>query len=369
MRRCGLLALLVPLGGMGVLEPAPVWLWGEPEPRMLEVVGVGAQGLTVRSGDGTGLIGWPDVRDAGVDEAGAWLGAARDVWRARTRLARGDHVTAEPLLERAAGDYLGGTGPMSASIADGLLRCRLRRGAYRSATVPWLALTRADGAGGRSSPAVDGRYGLARALPPLWHDAEASGPASDWRELGERDGHRRMALLEAWYRLSLDLDGGRLAGDAAADRIDALLGTLTPTDRRDQGLELVGDIVAARSPAETVRRRARDALELRLKRGAEPWLEVWLRIAIGRSLLLEADADTRRLGVISLLHVPARLAGVDERMVGLALTDAARALAGLGDDGAETLLEQARMLSRSGVPSARRAGTTTVPEKDTHAHD
>ena len=127
MRRCGLLALLIPLGGMGALEPAPVWLWGEPEPRMLEVVGVGAQGLTVRSGDGTSLIGWPDVRDAGVDEAGAWLGAARDVWRARTRLARGDHVTAEPLLERAAGDYLGGAGPMSASIADGLLRCRLRR--------------------------------------------------------------------------------------------------------------------------------------------------------------------------------------------------------------------------------------------------
>jgi hypothetical protein len=96
--------------------------------------------------------------------------------------------------------------------------------------------------------------------------------------------------------------------------------------------------VAARTGDAQSRRAARERLEEFMSSGVETWVEAWCRAAIGRSLVLEDDREQRLLGVVSLLHVPARLDRSHPYLAGLCLAEAALALADLGDaEGAERL--------------------------------
>lgn len=68
------------------------------------------------------------------------------------------------------------------------------------------------------------------------------------------------------------------------------------------------------------------------------WMEAWLRMGLGRSLIRETDSSTRLRGVIELLHLPARFGTDQPNLAGIALADAAVTMLEIGDtDAAVTL--------------------------------
>ncbi len=95
-------------------------------------------------------------------------------------------------------------------------------------------------------------------------------------------------------------------------------------------MQLVFEIVTSRVGAPEARAAATASLRARLG-GAPGWQEVWIRIAVGRSMLLDPDTETRRRGVVELLHIPARLEPAPKRLAALALAEAAVACRALGD--------------------------------------
>jgi hypothetical protein len=98
---------------------------------------------------------------------------------------------------------------------------------------------------------------------------------------------------------------------------------------------------------------------------ANRWMEAWARAAIGASLLREPGIAERRLGVIELLHVPARFADSTPELAALALAEAARTLDELGDaTGAARLRsERARLLGeREEAPPIEEPATETQPD-------
>jgi hypothetical protein len=91
------------------------------------------------------------------------------------------------------------------------------------------------------------------------------------------------------------------------------------------------DVVASRVGAPEVRAKARLDLTAFLQAQTPAWQEAWTNAAIGRSLLREADVEQRWLGVSMLLTLPARLTGTSPYVGGIAMAEAAVALAAMGD--------------------------------------
>ena len=158
-----------------------------------QAMGVGPQGVRVRSPQGdVVVVGWDRVLavPASLREAAEpFRNLATDTWRARTRLERGDLVLAEPLLqatfERAQAEQRLLRGPTGMVVAEGLLRCRLARGAVAAAIEPWLlwmdaAIVRQPRTTFANSTwatdvglasAIDPASELCPYLPPIWLDS------------------------------------------------------------------------------------------------------------------------------------------------------------------------------------------------------
>jgi hypothetical protein len=96
-----------------------------------------------------------------------------------------------------------------------------------------------------------------------------------------------------------------------------------PLRHPDPGVALVAQIVAARVGVIDVRRDARRLLNERLSQRQAQWMEAWVRVGLGRSLLRETAAEDHLLGVAQMLHVPARLRGASPYLAGVALAGAA----------------------------------------------
>lgn len=296
------------------------------------------------------VLGWDRVRAIEGDLAGAaaaFAPVADLAWRARTRLERGDATAAEPLFEElfngrpgAFDGYRGRTGPTAALVAEGLLRCRLRRGAHIAAIEPWLALLAARPAVSGPShlhadwaaeaglaPILDPATGLVPALPPIWLNwpsvqAMAGGepPAAP-----ADDRQNRAAILAALYHQAARFEAG----------LSVDLPDVTTTD---PAITLVSQIVIARVGNAEQRAAARTLLAARITPDAEPWVEAWCRAAIGRSLVRESDLRLRQLGVVELLHLPARFRAAHPYLAGAALAESAATLRAMGDaDGADRL--------------------------------
>lgn len=316
---------------------AQVYLRGQDQPLKGQVAGVSAAGIAIiREGDqGKAVVGWDRVREVRGEhgrEAQAFHSLSDQVWRARTRLERGDIGAAEPLLEAVLAEHPDLDGPTGAVVWESLLRCRLRRGAMAGAVQPWLARQRvwmescgrAAGAcvGGRSElgAIVDDRTGLAPMLPPIWLPDAALLPASEgWIAAAGSDAAvKDLAMLyraAARYELGLN-----------AELSQPLTG--------GEGVRLVHDVVLARVGDDSERGAAREALVGRLTSKELPaWQEAWCRAAIGRSLLREQDESLRRRGVVQLLHVPARFARATPGLAGVCLAEAAAALKAMNDPG------------------------------------
>lgn len=348
------------------LASAQVTLRGHDAPEPGTIAEVSLDGVTLVSADGRTrtMVGWASVeRVEGTFAAKAeeFAPAAEKAWRARERLVRGDAVAAEPIFEELFAVYEGRTGPTAAGVAEGLLRCRLRRGVQVGAVAPWLALLRA-GPGGEpgvpgAQPVIDERSALAPALPPIW----LSGPAVEafakavHPEAGKTD---PASLLLGWYQYAAATEVGlTVEGRPAAPTGDATV-------------QLVSRIVLARAGTPEERATSRRFLGEEVKRAGDTWREAWCRAAIGRSLIREDDAVQRELGVIELMHMPARFGREQPYLSGLCMAEAAVALAGLGRSDEAQRLAQDLATKYPGHPALaweRLRSMVSVPAPNTSA--
>jgi hypothetical protein len=311
------------------------------------IEGVTLEGVRV----GGALIGLDRVMSVDGEFSAPWAqvaATADEAWRARQRFERGDlagaEVIAEPLFARLAGSR----GPTAAMIAEILTRVRVKRGSQTGALDAWLAwydcgndaetlpeafpvdlATRRPVLADRwPTLSVDAASGLLSTLPPIWINVPSiqAWVHSGGHPPGGGGQESRSRVYERLYR------------SAARFEVDGTTVDLSELDLKLDGPRLVSEIVIARAGEPKAREAARRELAERLEGAPPAWLEAWVRVAIGRSLLRETDADARRRGVLQLLHVPARFSSDAPYLAGIALAESARALLELGDrDGADVL--------------------------------
>ncbi|MEO1008359.1 MAG: hypothetical protein AAFX79_07315 [Planctomycetota bacterium] len=299
-----------------------------------DALDAGPQGIRVRTEAGVVVVGWDRVLRApsalGVDEA--QLARGRAIWRARTRVERGDRVLAEPILERLFAEPAARTGPTRLVVAEGLLRCRLARGATAAAVEPWLAWLDAS-AVREPNTAYAGRDWSARAglagvtddatelcpqLPPMWLGTTAAPLVLGLEPIeGER---AKTAALRRLYQASLEHELGRSIGEL-------------PEANRDDGVALVREIVAARAGDDAERNAARAKLGRRLE-SARGWRRAWVLAGLGRSLVAEDDRESRLRGVARLLRVNLLHRRHAPTLADIALAEAAVVLDRLGENDA-----------------------------------
>lgn len=303
------------------------------------VVSVTLEGVEIEQSGRRSVVGWHEILEIGgefAEHAESYLDAGETAWRALNRLERGDAFGAEPLFEIVFERYRGVRGPTAAVVAEGLLRCRLRRDARASAVDAWLELSANIAAAptrqpswGVSSPALDVRTGLVPSLPPIWYE----GPAA--RAFTERGDPMLVPVSDepeteiAWAVRTLYTAAARFA---LGDPIDATAtARATAIAARREGGALVSNMVLAQVGGEQERSLAREALAAELAPGVEPWRRAWGGLAIGRSLLRERGASDQRRGVLHLLMIHALMGDDQPYLAGLALADAAVGCDGLGD--------------------------------------
>ncbi len=322
------------------------------------------EALELELTDGTIVsLGWQVVREVngpGSADSARFMAVSDRAWRAGARLDRGDAYAAEPLFEELFRTYGSMRGPTAVHVAEGLLRCRLRRGSQVQAVEPWSAALRAGAlephaaqvehviAGGL----IDLSTGLCPALPPMWTNGPslqiltslASPPAvepNNTPAAAQGDRERRVA-------------DGLLSLYIHAARFEAGMATGGPGDAP---AELENHpalwIVRSRTGNPEVRASARRVIADALKATDQPWLEAWYRAALGRSLVLEADRETRLLGVAQLLHIPARLAPAQPYLAGLCLAEASATMRDLGDTQAADRLRDELIRTYPDHPSIR----------------
>lgn len=267
--------------------------------------------------------------------------------RATARLERGDVFLAMPLYRELYESLRDQEHAMGRAIAEGLAICEIARGEAPAAVGPWLdalrlrELEHAVLSSDRLPPLIDAQTGLAPLLAPLW----LAGP-----ELASLvdDAFRRRYTLDdagqspelmmlarlyrqaAQYELDLPGDAPDEPAVASADEATSDSGGRSLAT----AIDLVNTIVQARAGAADARAKARDrlsaALSAELASTPGSWREAWLRAGLGRSLLRESDDQSRTLGMLELMHLPARFAEVQPRLAALALAEVAREMARRG---------------------------------------
>jgi hypothetical protein len=306
------------------------------------VVSVDEQGVGVGDPAAPVVYSWDRVASLADARGTAYAEIADTLWRARTRLSRGDVVLAEPALERAFESYADKRGATTAMVAEGLVRARLWRGAGASAVGPWLVFVACGGQpmiarDAREAPGgylempglpVDRETGLIPDLPPIWIEGPASAAFAKSRLVGfppsgeSSPGDERAMAMGALYQAAARFEN-QLGGE---------MPELPPGAIGDRTVRLLALMVSARISDEPIRTGARKQLERELTSAAvKPWLEAWLRVAIARSLMRDESRESSLLAVAQLAHLPARLADAAPGLTGLALADMAIEMNQLGD--------------------------------------
>jgi len=286
---------------------------------------------------------------------------ATDLWRASGRLERGDEGGAEPLYESLWTRSVGVDGPTRAEIAAGLAACRVRRGAYATAVDPWLEWLRQSGSLSTDQLAEQrNRLGISDSaefwidvLPPVWTDSTAV------RSLASHAGATRPG--GAPHPNAEDL---LLIYQTAARRETGQLWQVDPQHAINDPAwaNLAGEMVLAEADNAEVRAEARQRLASRLVPDVALWKQIWIRLALGRSLMLEPGADDRRAGILNLLWIVSREAPPTP-LLASAFAGAIKGLVLIADlDGARSLLADAErrlpgdpVLDSPVIASARRA--------------
>ncbi len=346
--------LVATRAGTALAQPEPeLILRGGTAPPVGKVTECSIEGVVVDSPvTGPVIVGWAQVRSVTgehADQAGAFAEVADHVWRAVSRLERGDIPAAEPLLEGLFATYRNRTGPTAAAVSGGLLRCRLERGAHTLAVGAWLSWLPATApeAGPvwytpppSPDPAtlvIDVETGLLPDLPPIWLDLPAVRVFGDTTPAASPFGEREQALVELYRHAARAQRGDR----------EPMPRLTNP----DPAVRLVWDLVAAQSQNDPERIAGRKAIEVRLRKEPIGWLDAWLRVGLGRSLLLEPETDQHQRGVIELLRVRVTHQRDNPYLAGLALADAAIAMQAMGDDNAPSLLRRELLDQFPGHPA------------------
>ncbi len=252
---------------------------------------------------------------------------AENLWRARTRIERQDYAAAEPLLEPLFAQTMNRTDATALTVAEGLLRCRLARGARAAAVIPWLEMHRLLDGGLKPTaysamlPIVDAQTGVCPQLPPLW--TRSVGVEQLLAELGQyvvdAPNTERLAVLYARaVRLALGLPVQDPTIFYHADE----------SWQRDPALLILTTMVAAIEQVQPFPIDV-DRTFSRLDREEGP-LTPWAWFARGQTRLTTPDLDTQREGLVDLLTLPARYRETHAYLCGFAIDFAARAFERLG---------------------------------------
>lgn len=292
---------------VGLASPAlavTVELRGGAAPVNAEKVDFERGGLRVTlAGVQTTVIAWDQVRSVTgrplSDAERSMLAVAEDLWRARSRVQRGDLSLATGLLERHFADFRGTTSETALIVAEGLLRCRLTRDPMQ-AIVPAIEVARL-----RRAKVTTDRY---LALPVVLDETTLLCPAlaPTW----PKDATSEAVAVE----LDAMLGGATAMFDPETRRVGeiyvALLrrAPLAATRREEGGVGLLAAMMELDrlGPSDTPenKTRVRTAV-LAAAKGLGPWAGGWARYAVGRSLTEEGDRTVRMEGVLSLLEIPA----------------------------------------------------------------
>jgi hypothetical protein len=330
-------------------QPATLTLRGGERSPEGTITQVTIAGVTIAQSSGatgikvTKVVSWDRVTSLEDERAHPFLPMAASAWRGRIRLQRGDFAGALGPLEEVFESTNGQPGVTPALVASGLLRARLATDADAAAVDAWLALlasnepepklamTIALGGASEDWPALlDADTGLCPALPPMW----LAGPALEslaeaWERHAQAHRGTRAGAFAAIYAAAARLELAHAGGTTQGVRIPA------PPEGNDRGLALAWNLAAARSTESAVRARARAWLEATLLDEQSPgWIEAWVRLGRGASLLMEDDQRLRELGIAESLHLPARFAAAQPKLSAQAMARCAAALARWGDAGA-----------------------------------
>lgn len=331
-------------------------------------------------GESAAVISWDRIADVRLSEERIprleeHLLRGVDLWRARTRLERGDFDLAEPIFEVQFPGTIGRTSETALVVAEGLLRCRLHRGDLAAALLPALevARLRRNGIATRSyvdllppsvradSPGLiqilDVESGLVPYIPPAW----LSGPDLAARlsaiESWDSRGDDTLALLAELYAMSIRQSMGESIDSVELDdpRIADSFG----------GLLLAAMINSLHEDVD-VRKSARSVLEASLA-GASPWVEGWVRFQLGRSLLMESAMGQQRRGLLSLTHIPARWGRSQPYLSGVAMAMMADRFQAHGrtDDANRLRADLRRMHPAHPVLRRGVEGQLSFPEEET----
>lgn len=260
------------------------------------------------------------------------LAAATELWRARTRVERGDTILAEPLFEKHFQHHRGKTSETALVVAEGLLRCRLARGENALAIVPALEVIRlrrakiATDSYAMLQPVFDPATGLCPALPPVFVPSPINGRVG--RELAalRTSSDPAVAALAVLYSIAL----GELQPSPASQ---------PQSDTDEPGVRLLTNLLALRSATNDQRDGALRTLERQVA-SLPAWARAWVNYEAGLALASSDDIDTRARGLLQLLAVPAEHASLQPFLAGVALSRAADILQRRGDTSAATNLRE-----------------------------
>ncbi|MCZ6834684.1 MAG: hypothetical protein O7G85_02825 [Planctomycetota bacterium] len=299
---------------------------GQPA-RTVPIVFMDDGGVTVRIANGDSqVIPWDIVRDVEMETGDHLLAQrlelAQDLWRARSRLQRQDPTLAEPLFERLFERYRGQDNECALIVAEGLLRCRLARGAQESAVIPFLEMVRLRRTGFKTDryaqliEVYEEVFGLCPQLAPAWANFVALDKMQ--RDLSTYDsrGDEILKAIAETYRFSARL---ALRGATALENDE------WPHWPNHDGLDLLEDLLGTMSPDDDRQTSARTRL-LRQIPQIPPWAESWIRYRVGISLLTESGEHQRQKGLVSLAHLPARFGRITPYLAGLATARMAQEL-------------------------------------------
>jgi hypothetical protein len=309
-------------------------------------------GVTV---NGATFVPWDRVRDVQMDRPDPalqrYLKLAENLWRARTRVERNDLALAEPILERLFAQYRGKTNDMALVVSEGLLRCRLARGANDAAVMPALEAARLRNrkftAYAAAAPVIDAAMNLCPLRPPALEKLE--------RELEQYDAQGDIAVsaIASLYRravrqhlgMSVKQDAKPLAAEHPGVKLLSLMVELSSSD------------LAAREAARKA--AARDVANL------PSWAAAWSHYFIATSMLMDESPLEYESAMVHLAHLPARYASQQPYLTGLALARMSSECEKTGDSAAAATLfnELTTLFPRHPVLkqiAPKKPGTTTT---------
>ncbi len=293
-----ILGLLVTLIAGFALD-GEVHRWSSAVPLNAKEITLSDHGVSVRlEGEPIPVVvPWYDLRalpEGWAGESQRYREVAMNAHRARERRLRGDPVSAGPIYEQLASQLHPTHSLQRADIEIGLMQFRLvTQGS--SPISAWLgAVQELDHGMSLESTQIDPETGLHPAIIPVFIEPQ---PLEE--EQPQEYPQREQILFELY---GLAAAGDR--GEEIDAELEELLKRIKSSASRDTGMRFVHDIVGCQLLTDPTKRRAkRESLYRRIRSGTPGWMNSWVRLAIGVSLMNEEDQDLREQGVLECIAV------------------------------------------------------------------